>query len=268
MIDTSFLQNKNGKYLLLAYDQGMEVGAEVFDTWSADIQNIFKIAETRVFGGIAVQKGIAEIYSEKYRLNSVLSYKASDLIIKVNGKSSLGHNSGKPYQSSINCRLDYAVSLGAKAIGYTIYPGSNKENEIFAELGEVQESCRSLKIPLIVWSYTNALPKEDQLDPRNIGYAARIAMELGADLIKVKYPEFSSDFSYADKVNVINEICALAVPKPVLFAGGAKENEGAFFEKVSIIKASNAGGMVVGRNVWTHKEPFAMAQKLGHVFES
>ena len=33
-------------------------------------------------------------------------------------------------------------------------------------------------------------------------------------------------------------------------------------------KASNAGGMVVGRNVWTHKEPFAMAQKLGHVFES
>src|SRR5712692_10287953 len=111
----------NGRSILLAYDQGLEHGPSTdFNQKNVDPAFIMEVAAKARLNGIVFQKGIAEKYYDGH----------VPLILKVNGKSSLPK--GEPI-SRQNCSVEYAVSLGAKAIGYTIYLGSALEPEMLAE---------------------------------------------------------------------------------------------------------------------------------------
>nr|MDG6921814.1 aldolase [Nitrososphaerota archaeon] len=111
---------RNGKSMLLAYDQGFEHGPSLdFNDKNVDPSYVMDIAVKGGFNGIVFQKGIAE----KYYDGKV------PLIVKVNAKSALPK--GEP-NSKQNCTVKYAVtSLEAKAIGYTIYLGSQYEGDMF-----------------------------------------------------------------------------------------------------------------------------------------
>lgn len=236
---------RDGKSVILAYDQGLEHGpSSDFDNRNVDPAFIVEIASKGGFNGLALQKGTAE----KYYDGKV------PLILKLNGKSSLPK--GEPIARQ-NCSVEYAVSLGAKAVGYTIYLGSGYESEMFAEFGRVQEEARKRGVAVITWVYPRGAAVANDTSKEIVAYAARVALELGADAAKIKYTGDTQSFSWAVKSGGKTK---------VFMSGGPKAaTDDAFLAQVRGAIDAGATGIAVGRNVWQHQEPLKMAEKLKQV---
>ena len=97
---------KNGKTMILAYDQGLEHGPTDFDDKNVDPAYILEIANKGKFNGIVLQKGIAEKYYTK-------RYKNIPLIVKLNGKTNLVE--GEPVARQL-CTVKEAIKFGANCI--------------------------------------------------------------------------------------------------------------------------------------------------------
>jgi class I fructose-bisphosphate aldolase len=236
---------KNGKSILLAYDQGLEHGPSTdFDDRNIDPSYVMDLAVKGGFNGIIFQKGVAERFYDG----------RVPLIVKVNGKSSLVK--GEPLSRQV-CSVEYAASLGAKGIGYTIYLGSEKESEMFAEFGRIQEEAHNMNLPAIAWIYPRGASVTNDTAKEVVAYAARTALELGADAAKIKYTGDTESFSWAVKA---------AAGVKVFMSGGPKApTDEAFLRQVKGVMDAGATGLAVGRNVWQNKDPLAMASYLKKV---
>lgn len=226
----------------MAYDQGLEHGpSKDFDARNVDPAYLIDIAVRGSFNGVIFQKGVAERFYDG----------RVPLIVKVNGKTSLP--AGEPVSRQI-CSVEHAVSLGAKAVGYTIYLGSSYEHEMLAEFGSIQEEAHKRGIAAIAWVYPRGAAIQNDTTKEVVSYAARAALELGADAAKVKYTGDSESFSWAVKA---------AAGMKVFMSGGPKAStDQAFLQQVRGAMDAGATGLAVGRNVWQHSDPLAMA---GHL---
>lgn len=239
---------RNGKALFLAYDQGMEHGPSDFDDENADPQHILNIGLKGDFTGIIFQKGVAEkYYKEEYK-------EKLPLIVKLNGKTNL-NSDPDPYSPQI-CEVSEAISIGASAVGYTIYVGSRHESKMFQEFSKIEKDAHVAGIPFIGWMYIKGSGAEGKDIKELTAYAARLGLEMGADIIKIKYPGDEKSLRWA----VEN-----AGKTGVVISGGAKEDEAGFLEVVQT--AINAGciGMAVGRNIWQSKNPFEISRKVKEI---
>jgi class I fructose-bisphosphate aldolase len=236
---------RDGKSMFLAYDQGLEHGpSKDFNDKNVDPSYIMDIAVRGRFNGIVFQKGIAE----KYYNGKV------PLILKVNGKAALAK--GEP-TSKQNCSVEYALSLGAKAVGYTIYLGSELEGEMFQEFGRIQEEAHEAGIPVIAWVYPRGAAVQNDTTREIVSYAARTGLELGADAVKIKYTGDSESFSWAVKS---------AGKALVYMSGGPKApTDQDFLNQVKGVMDAGATGLAVGRNVWQHPDPLRMADSLREI---
>ena len=238
----------SGRALFLAYDQGMEHGPADFDDENIDPNYILKIGLDGGFTGIIFQKGIAEKYFDQ-------SYKDKlPLIIKLNGKTNL-IKTQEPY-SPLLCTVDEALMLGASAVGYTIYVGSEYGEQMLKELGEVVRQAHDKNLPVIGWMYPRGKNVPDPLDPKIISYSARIGLEIGCDLVKVSYP---------GDLESTKHVVEAAGKMGVIFAGGKKEDEGSFLEMAKIVMEAGAVGMAVGRNIWQSDKPLEITKKLKEI---
>jgi len=236
---------KNGRSVLLAYDQGLEHGPSTdFNDKNIDPSFIMDLAEKGGFNGVIFQKGVAErFYNGRV-----------PLIVKVNGKSALVK--GDPLSRQV-CSVEYAVSLGAKGIGYTIYLGSEHEAEMFAEFGGIQEKAHERGLPAIAWVYPRGAAVANDTAKEIVSYAARAALELGADAAKIKYTGDSQSFSWAVKAGA---------GMKVFMSGGPKApTDEAFLRQVQGAIDAGATGLAVGRNAWQNAEPLRMAESLKKV---
>ena len=236
---------KNGRSVLLAYDQGLEHGPSTdFNDENIDPSFVMDLAEKGGFNGVIFQKGVAErFYNGKV-----------PLIVKVNGKSALVK--GDPISRQV-CSVEYAASLGAKGIGYTIYLGSEHEAEMFAEFGKIQEQAHERGLPAIAWVYPRGAAVVNDTAKEIVSYAARAALELGADAAKIKYTGDSQSFSWAVKAGA---------GMKVFMSGGPKApTDEAFLRQVQGAIDAGATGLAVGRNAWQNAEPLKMAESLRKV---
>ncbi|WP_299237482.1 class I fructose-bisphosphate aldolase [Natronomonas sp.] len=229
---------RDGKVLILAYDHGLEHGPVDFEgvPESADPERTFEAATHPAVTSVAVQKGIAEAYYPSYEDDV-------DLLAKLNGTSNLWM--GEP-DSAVNCSVEYAAELGASSVGFTLYGGSNNEIEMAEEFREVQEAAREHDLPVVMWSYPRGQGLKNDTDPSTIAYAARLALELGADVAKVKYPGSRS---------AMEESVRMAGPTKVVMSGGSKTSDRAFLESVKRTIDAGGKGLAVGRNVWQRENP-------------
>jgi class I fructose-bisphosphate aldolase len=230
-----------GRSLILAYDHGIEHGPREFDERSVDPAFIMEIASKGGFNGIVFQKGIAEAYYDG----------RVPLIVKLNGKSELVE--GEPISRQI-CSVDEAVSLGAKAVGYTVYLGSANESIMLQELGEIVEEAHLMDLPVVAWMYPRGGKVKIDTAKEIVAYAARAGLEVGADAVKIKYSGDVESFRWAIK-------CAGRVK--VYMSGGPKaDTQKDFLKQVREVMDAGATGVAVGRNVWQDKDPLRMAQML------
>lgn len=244
MVDISKI-TKDGKALFLAYDQGMEHGPSDFDDENANPQNILDIGLKGGFTAVVFQKGIAEQY-----YSAELTEKLP-LIVKLNGKTNLVDDPD-PYSPQI-CSVSEAIDIGASAVGYTIYVGSKHEPEMFKEFSGIEQEAHQAGIPFIGWMYIRGSGAEGKDIGELTAYAARLGLEMGADIIKIKYPGEEKSLRWA----VEN-----AGKTKVVVSGGEKQDEQVFLDTVQTVMQAGAIGMAVGRNIWQHENPMAIAEKL------
>jgi len=235
---------QHGNTLILAYDHGIEHGPSDFDAVpeTSDPAYIFDLARHESVSGLAVQKGVAEDVPDDLD---------TGLIVKCNGKENMGQ--GVPY-SPPTCSVDYAVELGADAIGYTLYPGSAESPRMVREFRSIQEAARQYGLPVIVWAYPRGEPIENDQDPDVVAYGGRIARELGADMVKLKWP---------GSRDAMEDVVDAAGGADVVLSGGAKDD--AFVDIVEQCMKAGCNGLAVGRNVWKRDDPENMLERLGSV---
>lgn len=236
---------KNGKILLLAYDQGFEHGPTDFNDDNVDPDYIINIAkQTGVYTGIVFQEGIAEKYAASI-----------PLVVKLNGKTSF-HKGEEPLSLQL-CTVDKAVSLGAKAVGYTIYVGSEHEEKMMQEFSRIEDEAHAKDLVVIAWMYPRGKHVEGKETSRDVvAYSARLALELGADVAKLPYTGDIESFEWVIK----NAGKTLVVAQ-----GGAKKAQVEFLREASEIMQAGAAGMAVGRNIWQDPDPIGLSQKLADV---
>lgn len=231
---------------MLAYDQGLEHGPSDFNMKNVDPSYILDIALEGQYNAVILQSGIAEKYYHE-------SYKDIPLIVKVNGKTSLPHIT--PISRQI-CSVDRAIKLGADGVCYTVYDGSEREPEIFAEFGKVVEDAHDYGVPVIAWMYPRGEAIRSDMSTEILAYSARIGLELGADFIKVKYNHDTDGFKWVVKN---------AGRARVLTAGGEKVAPSSFIQASEEIMSTGATGMAVGRNIWQSPKPFAISHALREI---
>lgn len=233
-----------GKALFLAYDQGLEHGPSDFNDENVDPNYIIDIAKKGKYNGIIFQKGIAEKYHKEIIKSKI------PLIIKLNGKTNLFK--GEPISRQL-CTVKEATKLGAKAVGYTIYIGSDYEDEMFQEFEKIQREAHSKGIPVIVWIYPRGKSLKGRKDSELMIYAARVGLEIGADIIKLHYAGNFKDLAWAVKS---------AGKAKIVVAGGTKKKEKHLLDEIKEVMDSGCIGLAVGRNVWQAKNPLEVTKKI------
>ena len=247
--------------MFLAYDQGLEHGPADFNEESVDPKKIIEIAQQGGFTGIILQKGTAEKYyasatSAKGGQAAQVSNQGYTvpLIVKLNGKTNLVKDED-PYSPQI-CTVKEALLYGASAVGYTIYVGSEYEPQMIKEFAVIEQEAEEEGIPVIAWMYPRGRNVPDENDPKIVAYAARAGLELGADIVKVRYTGDPVSFKW---------VVRSAGEAKVVMMGGSKEPEEVFLEKAKVAMEAGAVGVAVGRNVWQSDKPLEVAKRLGEV---
>jgi class I fructose-bisphosphate aldolase len=237
---------RDDRLLILAYDHGLEHGPTDFDPVpeTVDPATVFDVATHDAVTGMAVGKGVAEAYYPSYEDDVAL-------LAKLNGTSNLWRGE---HDSAVNWSVEYAAELGAEAVGFTLYGGSDHEVEMAEEFRDVQETARAHDLPVAMWSYPRGNGLRNAAEPETIAYAARLALELGADVAKIKYPGSPEAMEWAVES---------AGPTNVVMSGGAKTGDRGFLETVRTALDAGGAGLAVGRNVWQREDPEGMLDALG-----
>jgi class I fructose-bisphosphate aldolase len=232
-----------GKSIILACDQGFEHGPRDFNLTNIDPEYVMDLALEGHYNAIAIQAGLAEKY---YGLH----YKDVPLIVKLNAK--VGLPDPDPW-SRQHTSVEYAARIGASAVGYTLYHGSKSESQQFVELGRVVEEAHSRGLPVIVWNYPRGSLIKDETGTDEIAYGARLALELGADMIKLKYNGDKEGFKW---------ILKCAGRAKVIISGGQRTDDRVFLQHLRDVMDLGAAGIAVGRNAWQHDKPFSMSRAM------
>ncbi len=230
------------KAVFLALDHGLEHGPKDFNLQTIDPEYTFKLARDGNFNALILQKGLAIRYHENYK------YKIP-LILKLNGKTNLSHTD--PYSPQI-CSVKKAVKLGADAVGYTIYFGSPLESFMMKEFANIEEEAHDHGLPVVVWAYPRG-PGIDDMNTDTLAYAARAALELGADFIKIKYNDSPEGFKW-----VVNS----AGNAKVFESGGQKTDTRHLLTDVFNVMRAGASGVAIGRNVWQSEQPLKITDAI------
>lgn len=250
----------NGTAMFLPYDQGLEHGPrDFFDRpKAADPGYIVRLAVEGGFNGVVLQIGNARKFFWEYAGEV-------PLILKLNGKTEIPADD-EPL-SPLNATVEEAVSLGADAVGYTLYVGSPRQAEDFAQFRVIRQDAERLGMPVIMWAYprgTAVQGKGGRDSFYAVDYAARVAAELGADMVKVTWPEpvrtgvrseYDRDFEIGE---MLSSIVTSAGRAPVLLSGGARTEPTEILTKAVQAMDAGATGMIFGRNVWQREQADAL----------
>ena len=261
-----------GKLVILPVDQGWEHGpARSFASNPAgyDPEYLFQLAIEAGCNAYAAPLGSLEAGAAKYAGQL-------PLILKLNNNNSL-YNDTDPISVQTGSVGD-ALRLGCAGIGYTIYPGSVRAGQMYEQLRELIEEAKSVGLAVVVWSYPRGvqLSKEGETGIDVVAYAAHIAAQLGANIIKVKLPSAHLEQDAARKVYEAEGInietladrvrhvvqSAFDGKRIVIFSGGGKRGDQSLLEQIRAIHEGGGFGSIIGRN--SFQRPRAEAVKLLH----
>jgi class I fructose-bisphosphate aldolase len=233
-----------GKALYLAYDQGIEHGPVDFNDKNVNPEYIIRIAKEGNYNAVIFQKGIAEKYQREIKASKI------PLILKLNGKTSL--RKGEPISTQL-CSVNEAIRLGAKAVGYTIYLGSEFEPQMLEEFESIEREAHKKGLPVIAWIYPRGKGTEGKSEKELLAYACRAGLELGADIAKVHWKGNLNDLKWAVKS---------AGKTKVVIAGGLKTKESLLLQNVKDAMRAGCIGLAIGRNVWQNSKPLEITKRI------
>jgi len=265
-----------GNLLVLPIDQGLEHGPRDFfaNPESKDADFELRLALEGNFSAIALQIGLAEKYLRRYAGKV-------PVILKINGKTDVP--SDDEAFSPLTASVHDAVRLGADAVGYTAYIGSPAQDRDFLQFARVREEAERYGMPVIMWAYPRGQCMEQKGGRDSfyaVDYAARVAQELGADVVKVNFPKVdeAKRALYPKPYNelklsakeMVEHIVASAGKTLVLISGGAKKTDADLLEEVRTCLEAGVTGFIFGRNIWQRKfgEALRMAEQITKLLQA
>jgi class I fructose-bisphosphate aldolase len=259
-----------GKMVILPVDQGFEHGPHrsfAPNPVAYDPEYHFQLAIEAGCNAYAAPLGFIEAAAAKFAGQI-------PLILKANSSDSLA-KMAEPCPAVIATVKD-ALRLGCSAVGFTIYPGSGARNTMYEELRELIAQAKEAGLPTVVWSYPRGggVSKDGETAVDVVAYAAQLAAQLGAHVIKVKPPKEHVEQAEAKKVyekyNVPIKTLADRVRhvvqsafnghRIVIFSGGEAKDASAIMEEIKGIRDGGGFGSIIGRN--SFQRPKAEAIKL------
>jgi len=196
------------------------------------------------------------------------------LILKMNNHDVL--NDEKDPLSAVTATVKDAQRLGCVAAGFTIYPGSANAQAMYQQCREMIAEARAAGLASVVWSYPrgSSLSKDGETALDVVAYAAQIAAQLGAHVIKVKPPTAHIEQAEAkkayDKAGVPMSTLAERVrhvvqsafdgKRIVIFSGGAtRDDDNLLFDEYRQLRDGGAFGSIIGRNSFQRKREHALS---------
>jgi DhnA family fructose-bisphosphate aldolase class Ia len=180
--------------------------------------------------------------------------KSVGLILRMDGGGSELSGASAGYELLLS--MENALRLGADAVACMGFPGSPLETQTLGNLARLAEQGRSWNVPVMAEMIPGGFTNFELHTPENVRLAARIGVELGADLIKT---EFTGS---ADSFEPVVRNCY----RPVLvLGGGKKDDDRGLIMMVKSALDAGASGVVIGRNIWGHSNPRAIVSALSHL---
>ncbi len=269
-----------GKVIILPVDQGFEHGpARSFavNPTAYDPHYHYQLAIDAGLNAFAAPLGLLEAGADTF---------AGQIptILKVNSANSLmSETAGK--NQAITASVDDALRLGASAIGFTIYPGSDMALDMYEQISMMRQEAAAKGIASVIWSYPRgeAITKDGETAIDVAAYAAHIAALLGAHIIKIK---LSTDHLMLPEAKKAYEDNAISVASQaervrhamqasfngrriVVFSGGAKKGEDRIYDDARAIRDGGGNGSIIGRNAFQRNrhEALAMLRKLVDIYK-
>lgn len=249
-----------GKMVILPVDQGFEHGpARSFakNPDGYDPAYHFELAIESGCNAYAAPLGALEACARDYAGEI-------PLILKINNSETLFSN--KAPISALTSNVDDALRLGCAGIGFTIYPGSAERKGMYEEIAHAAREAKKAGLAVVIWSYPRGeqLSKEGETGIDVIAYAAHLAAQMGAHIIKVKPPSAHIEqeaarkvyeaqgikiSSMADRTRHIVQSCFNG-KRIVIFSGGEAKGTEQLIEEVKQLAQGGAFGSIMGRNAF------------------
>jgi len=258
-----------GKLVILPVDQGFEHGpARSFgpNPPAYDPRYHFELAITAGCNAYAAPLGFLEAGAREFagRIPLILKVNDDDVLLAE-----------KDPNQALTASVEDALRLGCSAIGFTIYPGSAHQLEMFGQLRAYAQEAKRHGLAVVVWSYPRGsdLTKAGETAIDVIGYGAQIAAQLGAHIIKVKLPTAHIEQDAAREVYDAQHIpigtqaervkhvvdCAFAGRRIVIFSGGAAIfDDNKLLDEIRAIHAGGGFGSILGRNSFQRSKADAL----------
>jgi fructose-bisphosphate aldolase, class I len=258
-----------GRFVILPVDQGFEHGPGRSFAPNPPAYNPlyhFELALEAGCNGYAAPLGFIEAGAAEYAGEI-------PLILKLNNHDLLlDEHDPVP---AVTASVKDALRLGCSAVGFTIYPGSMARAAMYQQLHEIAQEAKANGLAVVVWSYPrgSGLSKEGETALDVVAYAAQIAAQLGANIVKVKLPSAHLEQPDAKKAYEAAKIPLEPLSERVrhviqscfdgrrivIFSGGAREQDDALLNEVTAIRAGGGFGSIIGRNSFQRPKADAIA---------
>lgn len=250
----------SGRLMLFAGDQKVEHLNDDFygpgiDPQDGDPEHLFQIAAASQVGVFAAQMGLIARYG--------MDFPEVPYLVKLNSKSHLIKTSQADPLSTQWIDVDQVVQfkessgLNILGVGYTVYPGSEHEAEMFRQAAQIIYQAHRHGLVTVLWMYPRGKSVKDEKDPHLIAGAAGVAAALGSDFAKVNYPRQDGKSS----PEILKEAVRAAGRTKVVCAGGERQDVRGFLETLhDQIHISGAAGNATGRNI--HQMPLDEAVRM------
>lgn len=227
------LNNKSKRLLITPLDHGVTLGpiegiCNIRDTVDA-------LTQTKV-NAVVLHKGNI-INCRDILMNN------RDLSVVLHLSASIGFSPNNERKVLVAC-VEEGARLGVDAVSIHVNLGNEFDCHMVNDFGRVADECQKWGIPLLAMMY----PRGKGINEKDLTcnmIAARVAMEIGADIVKINYTGDKKSF----------EKIVSGVNIPVVIAGGQFDNNN---EKLlSDIKDAmdvGAAGVAIGRNIFQRRD--------------
>ena len=156
-------------------------------------------------------------------------------------------------------QVEQALQLGADAIGMAMTVGSAQQPYLLVNVAGLVREAERVGLPVIVHAYPNGelVPPDERFSAKQVGYAARLVMELGVDIVKTFYTGSAETFA---------QVVEMTAPALVVAAGGPRlETDTDVLQMAYNVRQAGAAGLTFGRNIWQSRNPAGMVRALGDI---
>ena len=240
---------KSNRIVLLTMDHGICINP------MKEISDPVKVAQLIVEGGadaLLVTPGIAR------RVYKVLKGTGTSLMLRIDGTAtSIGPDLTN---DELICSVECALRMGADGVATFGVIGVPREAQLAKKNGYVAEQCELWGMPMMTemippemleHQFESRAKRRWPSDPEIVKYSARVAAELGADIVKGYYTGDKETFKE------VIEYC----PVPyIVLSGPASGDPEVLLKFIRDALDCGAAGVTMGRNIWTYRDPAAMTR--------